>query len=102
MAALALVKNDVIVPPRSLVAGNPARIIKQFEPQQITWRNDGDGEYQRLAREMLLGCVEVSPLPQAEPDRARMRSNAIPVRLHGPAAHARQRRAAAQSGEQPS
>ena len=100
VAAQALVKNDAVVPPRSLVAGNPARVIKQFEPEQITWRNDGSGEYQRLAGEMLTGCIEVAPLPEAEPDRPRIRSTAIPVRLHGPAARERERRAAAHSTEQ--
>ncbi|MCB5944352.1 gamma carbonic anhydrase family protein [Acidocella sp. KAb 2-4] len=95
VAALTLVKNDLIVPPRSLVAGNPARIVKQFTAAQITWRNDGDSEYQRLAREMLAECVEVAPLAEMAPDRPRMRSTAIPVRLRGPAAHERERRVAA-------
>lgn len=95
VAALSLVKNDMKVPPRSLVAGNPARIIKQFEPQQITWRNDGEGEYQRLAREMLRDCRECAPLAEPEPNRPRMSSSAIPVRLTGPEALERMRRAAA-------
>ena len=97
VAALTLVKNDLIVPPRSFVAGNPARIIKQFAAEQITWRNAGDSEYQRLAREMLDECVEVTPLTEVEPDRPRMRSTAIPVRLHGPGALARERRVAAKA-----
>ena len=95
VASLALVKNDMIVPPRSLVVGNPARVVKSFTPEQVTWRNDGDGEYQRLARELLTDCHECVPLTAPEPGRARMRSTAIPVRLRGPAALERERRAAA-------
>jgi len=94
VAALALVKNDMQVPPRSLVAGNPGRVIKQFAPEQVTWRNDGDGEYQRLAKAMLSGCVVCAPLTAPEPDRPRIISTTIPVRLRGPAAEVRERRAA--------
>jgi phenylacetic acid degradation protein len=94
VAALALVKNDMQVPPRSLVAGNPARVVKTFAAEQVTWRNDGDGEYQRLAKAMLAECVECAPLAAPEPDRPRINSTAIPVRLRGATARERERRAA--------
>jgi phenylacetic acid degradation protein len=95
IAALALVKSDTETPPRSLVVGNPARVVKTFEPHQVTWRNDGAGEYQRLAREALSDFVETAPLAAVEPGRPRLRSEAIAVRLKGPAAAERERRAAA-------
>lgn len=94
VAALSLVKSDMETPPRSLVAGNPAKVIKMFEPHQITWRNNGDGEYQKLARAALTGLVEAEPLRAVEPDRQRIRSDAIAVRLTGKAAEERQRRTA--------
>lgn len=97
VAALALVRSDTVTPERSLVAGNPAKVVKTFEPHQVTWRNDGDGEYQRLAREALTQLVEVAPLAQAEPDRPRPKSNAIAVRLSGPSAAERERRVAHQA-----
>ncbi len=93
VAALALVKSDTITPPRSLVAGNPAKVIRTFEPQQVTWRNDGHGEYQRLAREALTDFVETPPLASVEPERRRLRSEAVPVRLSGPVAARRERSA---------
>lgn len=93
VAALALVKSETVTPPRSLVAGNPAKVVRSFEPHQITWRNDGKGEYQRLAREALTDFVEVEPLTEAEPDRPRLRSEAIAVRLSGPSAGLREQRA---------
>ena len=65
MAALSLVKSDMVTSARSLVAGNPARVIREFAPQQVTWRNDGRGEYQRLAREALIGMVEMHATPFA-------------------------------------
>lgn len=97
IAAQALVKSDSVVPPRSLVAGSPARVIRSFEPGQVTWKNDGAGEYQRLAREALTDFVEVPPLPAIEPDRPRLRSDAVAVRLSGANAALRERRAAGES-----
>lgn len=94
VAALALVKSDTVTPPRSLVAGNPAKVVRSFEPHQVTWRNDGDGEYQRLAREALTDIVEATPLPAVEPGRARVRSDAYAVRLSGPTAQRREAKAA--------
>ena len=93
VAALALVRNDMVIPPRSLVAGNPARVIKTFTAEQITWRNDGDGEYERLTKAMLLDFAECVPLAAPEPDRKRIQSKALPVRLAGLAARERERRA---------
>jgi phenylacetic acid degradation protein len=92
VAALALVKSDTVTPPRSLVAGNPAKVVRTFEPQQVTWRNDGHGEYRRLAREALGDFVETAPLTAVEPDRRRLRSEAIPVRLSGTVAALREHR----------
>ena len=83
----------MVIPPRSLVAGNPARVIKTFTAEQITWRNDGDGEYERLTKAMLLDFAECVPLAAPEPDRKRIQSKALPVRLAGLAARERERRA---------
>ena len=81
IAALTLVKPDMRIPPRTLVAGNPSVIIRTFTPEQITWRNDGSGEYQRLAREALTDFTECAPLAVPEADRPRVRANALAVRL---------------------
>ena len=94
VAALALVKSDTVTPPRSLIAGNPAKVVRTLEPHQVSWRNDGSGEYQRLAREALTDIIETAPLAAVEPDRARLRSEAVSVRLSGPTAALRERRAA--------
>lgn len=97
VAALALVKSETVTPPRSLVAGNPAKVVRGFTAEQVTWRNDGHGEYQRLAREALdpeEGIVETAPLPAVEENRPRLRSEAIAVRLSGATAAARQQRLA--------
>ncbi|GAA2820779.1 phenylacetic acid degradation protein [Aminobacter aminovorans] len=81
VAALSLVKNEVVTPRRSLIAGNPAKVIKEMPEAAIIWRNNGDGEYQRLADRSLADLVECEPLPVAEPDRKRNAGKARAVRL---------------------
>lgn len=99
VAALALVKSDMVTPARSLVAGNPAKVVKTFEPHQVTWKNDGEGEYQRLAHAALTDIVEVEPLAAPEADRQRIQSDAVAVRLSGPTAAVREQRAAELKGQ---
>ena len=76
VAALSLVRPDARLPTRSLIAGNPARVLRPFAPEQITWRNTGEGEYQRLARESFTDMAECQPIPAAEPGRPRIRASA--------------------------
>jgi len=96
VAALSLVKSDTHTPPRSLVVGNPAKVVKTFEPHQVTWKNDGQGEYQKLARAALTDLIEAEPLATAGDERRaqRVASDAIAVRLTGETAQARERKAA--------
>ena len=96
VAALSLVKSDMVTPERSLVVGNPAKVVKTFEPHQVTWRNNGEGEYQKLARAALTDLVEATPLSEADADRQaqRVASDAVAVRLTGRTAEHRERQAA--------
>ena len=94
VAALSLVKSEMAPPPRSLLAGNPAKVVRTFAPEHVTWKNDGHGEYQRLAQRALASLVETPPLAAVEPDRRRLSSTAVAVRLKGPTAAERERRAA--------
>jgi phenylacetic acid degradation protein len=96
VAALSLVKSDMVTPERSLVVGNPAKVVKTFEPHQVTWRNNGEGEYQKLARAALTDLVEATPLSEADADRQaqRIASDAVAVRLTGRTAEHRERQAA--------
>lgn len=97
IGALALVKSDTETPARSLLVGNPAKIVRTFEPQQVTWKNSGQGEYQRLAAAALTGITEVVPLSAMKPNHPRSDSLAIAVRLSGSSAARREQRAAAET-----
>jgi phenylacetic acid degradation protein len=87
VAALSLVKNDAVFPARSLIAGNPAKLIKELADEAIRWRSNGNGEYQRLADRSLAAMVECTPLSEPEPDRRRNEATTKAVRL---SANARQ------------
>lgn len=85
VGALSLVKSDMVAPQRSLVAGNPAKIVRTLAPEQVVWRNDGEGEYQRLVQRSLQALVPCAPLDAPEPDRQRNAGKARAVRLSRPA-----------------
>jgi phenylacetic acid degradation protein len=81
VGALSLVKSEMRAPERSLIAGNPAKIIREMPAETIVWKNDGEGEYQRLARQSHTDFAECEPLTEAEPNRRRVSGNARAVRL---------------------
>lgn len=82
IGALSLVKSDMRAPERSLIAGNPASIVRQLPPEAVRWKNDGNGEYQRLARQSVADFAECEPLTAPEADRRRVTASARAVRLN--------------------
>jgi len=82
IGAMSLVKSDMRAPARSLIAGNPAKIIREMPTEAIKWKNDGQGEYQRLARMSFTDFAECEPLTEVEPERRRVSSTARAVRLN--------------------
>lgn len=48
VGALSFIKEGEIIPPRSLMAGNPARIIKEVSDEMIKWKTEGTILYQQL------------------------------------------------------
>jgi len=72
VAAMAFVKAGMIVPPRALVAGVPARVVRGLTEQEIRWKIEGTQSYQELARRSLATMVETDALAAPEPDRKRI------------------------------
>jgi phenylacetic acid degradation protein len=72
VAASAMVKAGMEIPPRSLVAGVPARVVRPLSEEEIRWKADGTATYQDLTRRCLATLVETDPLPAPEPDRPRI------------------------------
>ncbi len=72
VAALAFVKAAMQVPPRTLVAGIPAKIKRELRQDEIDWKTEGTEIYQHLARRHLATTRETEPLQEVEPDRRRV------------------------------
>jgi phenylacetic acid degradation protein/carnitine operon protein CaiE len=52
VGALSLVREGEKIPSRSLVVGNPARIIKEVSDEMIAWKTEGTKLYQALPAQM--------------------------------------------------
>jgi phenylacetic acid degradation protein len=72
VAACAFVPAGLRVPPRSLVAGTPARVLRELRPEEIDWKAGATRVYQQLAERCLATLREVQPLAEAEPGRPRL------------------------------
>ena len=62
VGALTFVKSDEVIPPRSLVVGNPGRVIKQVSDEMIAWKTKGTELYQTLPNDCKETLKIVEPL----------------------------------------
>ena len=62
VGALTFIKADEIIPDRSLVVGNPSRIVKQVSDEMIAWKTKGTQLYQKLPSEMMESWKPCEPL----------------------------------------
>jgi len=72
VAAMAFVKAGMIVPPRTLVAGIPARIVRELSDAELEWKIEGTRSYQELTRRSLATMQATAPLAAPEPGRRRI------------------------------
>lgn len=70
VGALSFIKQDEKIPARSLLAGNPAKIIRQVSDEMISWKTAGTEIYQALPGEIRQSWKESEPLRE------------IPANLH--------------------
>lgn len=75
IGAMAFVKAETKVPRRSLVVGNPARVIKQVSDEMIDWKTKGTQLYQQLPADCHKSLKEVAPL-RAVPDTMKIQKGA--------------------------
>lgn len=72
VAAMAFVKAKFEVPDRTLVAGSPAKIIRELSDKEVQWKSQGTSQYQDLAVRSLKTMREVEALTSVEPNRKRL------------------------------
>ncbi|HLS29496.1 MAG TPA: transferase hexapeptide repeat family protein [Flavobacteriaceae bacterium] len=70
VGAMAFVKTNMQIPPRSLVVGSPAKVIKQVSDEMLAWKTAGTRLYQRLPADSFEGGLEeVEPLREVPKNR---------------------------------
>jgi phenylacetic acid degradation protein len=72
VGALCFIKAGEKIPSRSMVVGNPARIIKEVSDEMLQWKTEGTALYQALPGEMMANWAACEPLrePPAQPGSA--------------------------------
>jgi phenylacetic acid degradation protein len=71
IGASAMVKSGMKIPPRSLVTGIPARIVRELTDEEIAWKHSGTVSYHELTVRSLASLKACTPLAAAEPGRRR-------------------------------
>jgi phenylacetic acid degradation protein len=71
VAAMAFVKIGAVVPPRVLVAGVPAKVIRELGEADLRGKHSGTVLYQELAERSRAGIRAVPALERVEADRRR-------------------------------
>ncbi len=69
VGALSFIKANMQVPDRSLVVGNPAKIIKKVSDEMLEWKTMGTKLYQTLPEDCRETLKEVEPLREVPADR---------------------------------
>ncbi len=80
VGASSFVRAGFVVPPRTLVTGVPARVVRELKAEELAWKATGTREYQELAARCLASLREAAPLAAPEPDRpVRATSKTVPL-----------------------
>ncbi|SHE51137.1 phenylacetic acid degradation protein [Psychroflexus salarius] len=69
VGAMAFVKAETVIPNRSLVVGNPAKVIKLVSDEMIAWKSAGTKLYQQLPSDCHKTLKEVEPLREIPENR---------------------------------
>jgi phenylacetic acid degradation protein len=72
VGAAAFVKAGMAIPPRSLVLGAPARVVREVTEDEVKWKSYGTKQYHDLAVRSMQTMREVEALTEVEPDRKRI------------------------------
>lgn len=69
VAAMAFVKAGFQVPPRTLVGGIPAKVMRELTEQEMTWKIGATAQYKRLTERCKASFAQCQPLSEVTPDR---------------------------------
>jgi len=69
VGALSFVGADTVIGPRSLVVGNPAKIIREVSEEMLEWKKAGTRIYKALPAECHASLIACEPLREPDTDR---------------------------------
>jgi phenylacetic acid degradation protein len=69
VGALAFVPTGMHIPPRKVVVGNPARIVKDVSDEMLAWKSEGTALYQALPARLHATLRACAPLRHVPADR---------------------------------
>jgi len=69
IGAMSFVKAETIIPKRSLVVGNPAKVVKEVSNEMLAWKTAGTRLYQQLPTDCHKSLKAVEPLREIPKDR---------------------------------
>ena len=69
VGALCFVPSKMEIPPRKVVVGNPAKIVKDVSDEMLAWKTEGTALYQGLPKRLYASLEPVEPLRDLPPER---------------------------------
>lgn len=69
VGAMTFIKANMQIPERSLVVGNPAKVIKKVSDEMLEWKSMGTKLYQSLPKDCHESLKEVEPLRRVPENR---------------------------------
>ncbi|MBK8848788.1 MAG: transferase hexapeptide repeat family protein [Saprospiraceae bacterium] len=69
IGALTFIKAGETIPAKSLVVGNPGKIVKEVTDEMIAWKSKGTQLYQSLPSQCCEGLEACDPLTEVEANR---------------------------------
>jgi carbonic anhydrase/acetyltransferase-like protein (isoleucine patch superfamily) len=73
VGALSFVPEGMVIPPRKIVVGNPAKVVRDMTEQMIEWKTQGTRLYQSLPADLhrsLIACEPLREVPSGRMSRS--------------------------------
>ena len=78
VGALTFVKQGTIVPERSVVVGNPGKVVKPVSDEMLKWKTEGTSWYQALPSSYKKDLLKCDPLTTDDINRNRKKGGYAP------------------------
>lgn len=80
VGALTLIREGEKIPARSMIVGNPGKIIKQVTDDMMAWKTEGTKIYQTLPKIMLEETGLTEPLREIPANLQQQQKNYLPLK----------------------